>query len=330
MLLIDATYIINGGAKILLEYLLDQINKYQIEYILLVDNRISIKDKNLVTISNSEIDRKYFYKKNIKTFKKIFCFANVPPPIKIQNIDVYIYFHNLLLLNSKGSSFSIKNIILFKLKFLYIKYKNVKQYKWIVQTNYIKKELTKHDSFKKNKIFVIPFYNLSKKVFNKSINKDIATFAYISSGNPHKNHLLLFKAWSQINRKYKFKLYVTIGDEYPNLLNKINDLKKNGCLIENLGNISQEYVFKLLNQVQYIIYPSLYESFGMPLVEAAFFDCKILASDLPYVYEVVSPSIVFNPNNLESIVNAVVDKKNTKSTKLITSNKINNLINLLK
>ena len=41
------------------------------------------------------------------------CFANVPPPIK-QNTKVKVYFHNELLLSTKGAEMTlIKKIILF-------------------------------------------------------------------------------------------------------------------------------------------------------------------------------------------------------------------------
>jgi glycosyltransferase involved in cell wall biosynthesis len=45
----------------------------------------------------------------------------------------------------------------------------------------------------------------------------------------------------------------------------------------------------------------LAESFGLPLIEAAAAGCKIISSDLPYVFEVVKPSLVFDPNDISSI-----------------------------
>jgi hypothetical protein len=51
---------------------------------------------------------------------------------------------------------------------------------------------------------------------------------------------------------------------------------------------------------------------------------------LPYVYQVIYPSKTFNPNNKKSIVEAVLSANILGSSKLIATNQINNLINILK
>ena len=43
----------------------------------------------------------------------------------------------------------------------------------------------------------------------------------------------------------------------------------------------------------FLIYPSLNESLGMPLVEAVLSKCKVIASDLNYVDQVIIPSLKF-------------------------------------
>ncbi len=329
MLLIDAIYINNGGAKVLLEYLLEQLDFKLIQYTLLLDNRISLKNKNSVIIKNSEFSRRKYYKNNLNKFSKIFCFANVPPPISIYKIDVYIYFHNILFLKYNGIKFSLKEKIMLKFKLYYIKYLNKNFYKWVVQTSYVQDILRNTSSFQRNDILIIPFYNLdlSKKNENK---KNHFNFAYISNGSKHKNHLVLLDAWIEINKIYNYKLILTIGDSNTELIKKINLLQNKGCLIENVGEINHFEAIKLLQESEYLIFPSLYESFGMPLIEGAFYNCKIIASDLPYVYQVIYPSKTFNPNNKKSIVEAVLSANILGSSKLIATNQINNLINILK
>ncbi len=81
----------------------------------------------------------------------------------------------------------------------------------------------------------------------------------------------------------------------------------------------------------YLIFPSVTESFGLPLIEAADCGMKILASDLPYVYDVVKPSIVFSPYNKVSIADAV-EKALTQDLPmpvLVVKNEVMKLIDLL-
>ena len=87
----------------------------------ILDNRLKLKYPriNFEFIKASEKNRLKFYKKTINKFSKVFCFPNVPPPLKL-NFETYIYFHNDFLIDLKQTNFSIlKKSVLF-LKRLYI------------------------------------------------------------------------------------------------------------------------------------------------------------------------------------------------------------------
>jgi hypothetical protein len=329
LLLIDAVYINNGGGKILLEYLIEQLDSQYINYTLLIDHRLSINNKNLVLIKNSEIDRKNYYKKNVTKFTKIFCFANVPPPIVIRNIKVYIYFHNVLLFKTKGINFPLKQFYLLKLKSYYIKFLNKYFYNWVVQTSIVEELLRSIPSFKKNIIHVLPFYKVPVSYLYDKQYKSL-DFIYIANGSKHKNHFVLLDAWREVNKKYNYKLILTISEKYVHLINRINQLKNEGCLIENLGEINHNDALNLMLNSDYMIYPSLYESYGMPLIEGAIYKCKIIASDLPYVFQVITPSNTFDPFSYTSIATSLNNINNLEPAMLNSKNQIHNLINLLK
>ena len=55
-----------------------------------------------------------------------------------------------------------------------------------------------------------------------------------------------------------------------------------------------------------MIFPSFYESFGLPLIEARQANLPILASDLEYVHEICAPVATFDPTLAESIAEQVV------------------------
>jgi glycosyltransferase involved in cell wall biosynthesis len=49
----------------------------------------------------------------------------------------------------------------------------------------------------------------------------------------------------------------------------------------------------------------LEESFGLPLIEAVDMGLDVISSDLNYVYQVIHPSLTFNPNDIKSIANTI-------------------------
>ena len=98
------------------------------------------------------------------------------------------------------------------------------------------------------------------------------------------------------------------------------------------GTLSRDGVNELYNSCEFAIYPSLVESFGLPLIEAANYNCKVIASDLPYVHEIIQPSLTFDPYLIESISNAIlnaIDKDDLKETKVLVENKLDNFIEFI-
>ena len=84
---------------------------------------------------------------------------------------------------------------------------------------------------------------------------------------------------------------------------------------------------------EFLIFPSLTESFGLGLIEAIECGCIVIGADLPYTYEVCEPSLVFNPLVDKNIFDAFEDSLNKENLKLSVSrikNNIDQIIGLLK
>ena len=89
---------------------------------------------------------------------------------------------------------------------------------------------------------------------------------------------------------------------------------------------------KVYNFCEFTIYPSLVESFGLPLIEAAQLGTQVIAADLPYVYEVIEPSLTFDPYSTQSISNAIlkaIETINLPETKVLVENKLDNFIDFI-
>ena len=66
--------------------------------------------------------------------------------------------------------------------------------------------------------------------------------------------------------------------------------------IHFLGRISDEELVRLYNQAECFVFPSLYEGFGLPPLEAMACGCPVLVSDIPVEREVCGDAaLYFNP-----------------------------------
>ena len=337
MLLIDALYINNSGGKILLDFLIVELEKSDLEILYLLDSRIegnhpTIKASNKVTYSEGSLaKRHFFYKKCNTLIDKVFCFGNLPPTYKL-NVPVYTYFHQKLFLAIPNELPLKQKLILLVKSKVFKKLRTNTQF-WMVQTEAVKKDfLNKFPDIKSENVLLMPFYPsyIDRPV---DVPREKNSFVYVSNGSPHKNHLRLLESFSNFYQKRQLgKLYVTIGNEFQSLQALIADYQQKGVPIINVGFVNSFQLEQLYNKSEFLVFPSLTESFGLGLLEAMANGCKIIGADLPYTHAVCKPSLIFNPFDADSIENSFNEaiNKNTKPTKQLVFNEIDKLIQILK
>jgi glycosyltransferase involved in cell wall biosynthesis len=127
---------------------------------------------------------------------------------------------------------------------------------------------------------------------------------YVGKRQGYKNFLNYIKAISiSISLKKNFKLVFFGGGAFTeseiNLLFKLGFSHKDYCYIE--GN---DYILNdLFKNAAAFIYPSLYEGFGLPLLEAMHCSCPIIASNSGSIPEIAGDAAqYFDPNSLDDIV----------------------------
>tara|TARA_B100000989_G_scaffold214088_1_gene162769 strand:+ start:29071 stop:30108 length:1038 start_codon:yes stop_codon:yes gene_type:complete len=334
-ILIDFLYINSGGGKKILETILYRLSEnYLNNYFFLFDSRLKLSKsfddvKNYLKIEPSERSRKSFYKKNKNIFSSVFCMSNVPPPIKLK-VNVFVYFHNDLLLKPLASNLKLKFRMFNLIKKYYILINNKAEYSWIVQTKLMKSKVEKSLNIKSNKISVLPIFSLEG---NYSVSKEKNKFLYVSNFSKHKNHFNLFKAF--IDASYHFKdrveLHLTIDKSIYGASFYANTKLPENLKIVNHGELNYNDLSKLYASSEYFIFPSLNESFGLPLVESVNMGCKVIASELEYVKQVINPSLTFNPNLVKSISVSIIRavREEQKASKIIIENKIDTFIEYL-
>ena len=155
------------------------------------------------------------------------------------------------------------------------------------------------------------------------MNREPASFLYVSNASPNKNHQRLLQGFCKFyDHSKRGKLILTVKDQFPTVKMSIQQKIDLGYPIENVGFIERNELVQLYKKSEYLIYPSVNESFGLGLVEAIENGCKVIGADLPYTHAVCVPSFVFDPYDVSSIEAAFargISEKFSKSKSLISS-----------
>lgn len=113
---------------------------------------------------------------------------------------------------------------------------------------------------------------------------------YPASGEPHKNHLLLIDLCRLgIARGLKPKVLVTLDEKSRYGSEIIKHIKNNQLenSIINIGWISNHHKLKIYKQCKGVIFLSCFESLGIPLIEARYFNKVVLCAKSDIADEVL-------------------------------------------
>lgn len=316
-LMLNAYNIHQGGGKILLNSLLQSISREKIKNHLILDSRYDYKIINenttLQRIEQKAIDRllaEYWLYKNTKKNDIVLCFGNLPPLFKLKG-RVVVFLQNRYLVDDEfKTDLPIRSRARIEVEKLWFKIcrKNVDEF--IVQTSSMYSLLKKID--KNFVVKIIPFIDDSDKIEPEN-ERDTTQlydydFIYVASGEPHKNHKKLLDAWVYLAKNAIYpSLCVTLNPtSHASLCELFNEsVKKYNLKIVNLGSLNHENVQELYMRSKSLIFPSLMESFGLPLLEAKRSGLVILAPELDYVRDIIDPDETFDPTSSISIARAV-------------------------
>lgn len=235
---------------------------------------------------------------------RIFCFGNLPPMIS-RSKEIIVFLHNALYFRSDLiKKFPLKARVRLTLESIFFRIRCHSVHKFLVQTPHMRDSLCKL-SIDPQRIIVAPFADISGYEKSALPGKN---FICVSSGDSHKNIHNLILAWIELHQcGVSPKLFLTLSPKsYPNLVNWLNfQIKRFELNIENLGIIQPEEINKIYQNGAALIFPSLTESLGLPLLEARESGVDILAAELDFVRDIVDPVETFDPNSPISIARSV-------------------------
>jgi len=335
------------------------------------------KDFNFILFGNQHTDFLSFkdvfkdYKKVIIKEKSTLWWDQIQlkRAIKKSNIDVFFSpYYKIPLLTKTKTILSIFDVIYllvepYKNYFRnrlyarnFIKFASKKAKRIITSSNYTKDDLLKVLNLPKEKIEVI-YLGVSPKFriiyerdkiesVKKKYRIDKRYILYVGNFRPHKNVERLVNAYNLLPEAIKSEHNLVLGGEESRKFIRDNNLIKSSNLqyIVFAGKILDEDLPALYSGADLFVFPSLYEGFGLPPLEAMACGCPVVSSNTSSMPEVLGDSaLFFNPYDEEEMslaIRQMLEDENLRNNfrqkglarvKLFTPEKMTNeILNVLK
>jgi glycosyltransferase involved in cell wall biosynthesis len=130
---------------------------------------------------------------------------------------------------------------------------------------------------------------------------------FVGSLEPRKNLVTLLKAFAllpdPIKREFKLLLAGFKGWENAEILGLLSKVKGS---VEYLGYVSSEDLVSLYRSASCFVYPSLYEGFGLPPLEAMACGCPVIVSNAASLPEVCGDAAYYiDPRQVDSLAEGI-------------------------
>lgn len=144
-------------------------------------------------------------------------------------------------------------------------------------------------------------------------------FLFLGNIEPRKNLSLLIDAYLKlevnIRRAHPLVIAGAVGWKSTEVGKKIDEARQNGDTIITPGYIDEEDKQSLFKSARLFIFPSIYEGYGIPPVEAMAAGTPVVLSDIPVLREVGRNFATYaDPTNSDSLAEAIANSiKNSTS-----------------
>ncbi len=200
----------------------------------------------------------------------------------------------------------------------------------IAVSEFTKQEILKHYTCPSDRIRVIPigtdqalYQPLSKSAISEvCVRLGISQPFFLSIGriDPRKNIMTLLEAFSSFAKNYPTWTLVIAGPKgyrSEHIIDSIQCAQQRGISIIYCEWISEEDKRTLLHACAAFIFPSFYEGFGIPIVEAQQCGALVVASSIPALEETSGGEALFfdphHPHELTALMGTIAAGLTTAS-----------------
>jgi len=318
-LFVHATNVHTGGGRSLLNALLQSLPTDS-GVVALLDTRMETPDtlphnlevKRVKPSVWQRLKAEWWLARRVKQNDIVLCFGNLPPLFQLHGRAV-VFVQNRYLIDRIGlENFPFKTRMRLKVERYWFFWKADNAHAFIVQSPSMQTILKSLGKVGCKPVYVFPFVKTSQgyqRALELTSHEEVEhDFIYVASGEPHKNHRRLIEAWCLLAHDGLFpSLRLTLDTKvHADLCIWIDKKKRQfGLNLQNLGVQPHEQIKHFYTQARALIYPSTFESFGLPLIEARQAGLAVIASELDFIRDVLDPEQVFDPKSSVSIARAV-------------------------
>lgn len=160
-----------------------------------------------------------------------------------------------------------------------------------------KNDLIDYFGFREDMISVI-HHGISEQWFSchdRVENNTEPYFLFVGGRNPYKNYDTVLKALAKLDGKYKEIQLITAGENLHSLEKERQRYRelKISKRVKDLGVVSDEKLKELYSNAVALVFPSIYEGFGFPLLESLACGCPVLASKIPTNKEIGNSLVTY-------------------------------------
>ncbi|GCA90515.1 glycosyltransferase family 4 protein [Microcystis aeruginosa] len=174
-----------------------------------------------------------------------------------------------------------------------------------------KRDIIEYLGVNPEKIFVTPLASRYSSLPNYPSSLTITKpyLLFVSTLEPRKNIINLITAFNYLKDRYKLDHNLILigkkGWKYEPIFEKISQSPFRDS-IQHLDYLADDLVADYYQKADVFIYPSFYEGFGLPVLEAMTLGCPVVTANTASLPEVTGDSaILINPDNPLEIAGAI-------------------------
>lgn len=191
----------------------------------------------------------------------------------------------------------------------------------ITPTESIRREVCDHLSVNPSKIIVIP--DAQRDIFRplppaetvevrRRLHVEDEFILFVGTIEPRKNLLTLLRAFEEILRSTRHCPQLVIAGKEGWLMSELFSHVRKSGLEERLrftGYLTDEDICALYSSCRAFVYPSLYEGFGLPLLEAMACGAPVITSRVPTIMETVgtTAALLVPPTDAEALARTIIE-----------------------
>jgi glycosyltransferase involved in cell wall biosynthesis len=256
----------------------------------------------------------------------------VPRYLRKYNVDVFYSPDGYMSLTTKVPTLMVLHDIAFRHYPAHIPWQHRFDYQFFVPryiqkskhiitvSDYVRNDIIEKFSISPSKISVA--YNAldqSKILTNPSaiMLPEKPYFVYIGSLNPRKNLIRLIESFNLFNTKNDFKYCLVLAGKISKSFTALENVLKKTKNVIHTGPVSENDKYKLIGGAEALTYISLYEGFGIPILEGFAMGTPLITSNAASMPEVAGgAALLVNPfeiNQIENAMNTIVSDNNYRN-----------------